>query len=204
MIKQLLLFALLIFSISCNATKELVKESPSKREIENAGTFTGQKQPEWVSIGERSKIKELYPKKMPFNAESTGQNLNLLKRRMNATTLSAEYSRAISTAIAQSALDMVDNSDINQEVFMDSISAASKAQFSGFVKESEWWRKTVDGEGKEEYTYYVLYLIDEDVFKRNLRGSIRNASEVIDEIGDGIAKGLENNLDNVVKLYGAQ
>lgn len=208
MIKKILLFTLLIISISC-ATKSKVVENKNEKpfdELENAGTFTGQKRPDWMSMNGISEIKELYPGKVPFRAELTGANVNLLRRRANTTTLNAQVSQVVSTAIAQSAYDMLGGSESSVDVdsFASSISAASKAQFSGFTQEGEWWVKIKwKKDGKEEYRYYVLYLIDQDRFNRILSGTIRDASKVINEVGDNIAQALEDNIESVNKAYEA-
>lgn len=107
------------------------------RIVEDAGTLTGAKRPAWVSmINSKSAIADEFKGKVPFTYFESGKDLNLLRRRVNTTTLAAEYSRVISTAIAQSALDMASgsSSSINEQEFRDSISAASKAQFSDFMK----------------------------------------------------------------------
>ena len=205
MIKKILLFTLLIISISC-ATKSKVVENKSDGKIllEDAGTFTGQKKPDWVGA-DKSKIKELYPGKVPFTATLKGADINLLRRRVNTTTLNARLAQEISTAIVQSAYDMSgggSSEDVNS--FASSISAASKAQFSGFTQEGEWWVKIKwKKDGKEEYRYYVLYLIDQDRFNRILSGTIRDASKVINEVGDNIAQALEDNIESVNKAYEA-
>lgn len=200
MIKKIL-FAVFTasFLMSCATT--------GGRIVEDAGTLTGARRPSWVSkINSKSAIADEFPGKVPFTYSESGSNLNLLRRRVNTTTLAAEYSRVLSTAIAQSALDMASgsSSSINEQEFRDSISAASKAQFSGFMKEGDWWvkrEKTVNGQIEEEYTYFVLYLVDEATFKRNLSSSIKNSSQVIDSIGEDISTGLQNNIDNVADLY---
>lgn len=204
MIKKILLFTLLIISISC-ATKSKVVENKSDGKIllEDAGTFTGQKKPDWVGA-DKSKIKELYPGKVPFTATLKGADINLLRRRVNTTTLNARLAQEISTAIVQSAYDMSgggSSEDVNS--FASSISAASKAQFSGFSKESEWWMRFRETDGREVYEYYVLYLIDQDRFNRILSGTIRDASKVINEVGDNIAQALEDNIESVNKAYEA-
>lgn len=208
MIKKSLLFILLIISISCATKSKVVENKPASKKltvIEDAGTLTGKEAPEWISMNKISDIKKLYPGKVPFILEDLrGANLNLLKRRANTTTLNAQLSRVISTVILQSANDMLGGSESSADVdsFANSISAESKAKFSGFMQESEWWQR-VEYDGKEEYRYYVLYLIDQDRFNRILSGTIRDASKVINEVGDNIAKALEDNIESVNKAYDA-
>lgn len=186
----------------------MVENKPASKKltvIEDAGTLTGKEAPEWISMNKISDIKKLYPGKVPFILEDLrGANLNLLKRRANTTTLNAQLSRVISTVILQSANDMLGGSESSADVdkFESSISAESKAKFSGFMQESEWWQR-VEYDGKEEYRYYVLYLIDQDRFNRILSGTIRDASKVINEVGDNIAKALEDNIESVNKAYDA-
>lgn len=186
----------------------MVENKPASKKltvIEDSGTLTGKEAPEWISMNKISDIKKLYPGKVPFILEDLrGANLNLLKRRANTTTLNAQLSRVISTVILQSANDMLGGSESSADVdkFESSISAESKAKFSGFMQESEWWQR-VEYDGKEEYRYYVLYLIDQDRFNRILSGTIRDASKVINEVGDNIAKALEDNIESVNKAYDA-
>lgn len=205
MTKKILLFTLLIISISCATKSKVVENKPELKVIEDAGTFTGQKRPDWMSMNGISEIKELYPGKVPFRAELKGANLNLLRRRANTTTLNAQVSQVVSTAIAQSAYDMLGGSESSVDVdsFASSISAASKSQFSGFTQEGEWWMKIMNPDGSEEYRYYVLYLINQDHFNRILSGTIRDASKVINEVGDNIAQALEDNIESVNKAYEA-
>lgn len=207
MIKKILLFTLLIISISCaTSSKSQVAEiSYGEIEIENTGTFTGQKRPDWMSMSKISEIKELYPGKVPFRADMEGANINLLKRRVNTTTLNAQLSSVISSVILEKAKDLMGGNSTLTEAEVDSfgssITVASRSHISGFIKESEWWIKTKNKEsGEEKYKYYVLYLIDQDRFNRMLSGIIDSAAEEA-KLDESISKALQNNIEDVTKAY---
>lgn len=160
------------------------------------GQSIGVKQPEWLKyINTLSKISELYPKKIAFAYEETGTDLNYLKRKINSTTLSAEYSRTLTQAILQFA-----NEESKQDMteHEQSIQQASASTFSGFKKEGEWWQLKRYPNGDEKYTYYVLYLVDESNFDRALSGVIKKSSGTI---GEEIAQKLEKNIENVKNVY---
>lgn len=164
--------------------------------IEDMGSSIGVAQPEWMQyITSVSKMEALYPKKVPFTYNETGTDLNYLKRKINSTTLSAEYSRTLTQAVLQSASEESGQDFTEHE---QSIQQASSSTFSGFRKEGEWWQLKRYPNGDEKYTYYVLYLVDEDNFDRALSSVIKKSSGTI---GEEIANKLEKNIENVKNIY---
>ena len=188
--KTKLFIIMLVSSIlfSCASTKATT--------IDDMGRAIGIKQPEWMQyITSVSKMDALYPKKVPFTYNEIGTDLNYLKRKVNSTTLSAEYSRTLTQAVIQAASE-ASGQDMTRH--FQSIQQASASTFSGFKKEGEWWILQKYPDGDEKYTYYVLYLVDEDNFNRSLSSVIEKSS---DTIGEQIAKELEKNIENVKNIY---
>lgn len=170
--------------------------------IDDMGAITGAQPPKWLPyVSETSKIKdELYPKKVPFVYEISGKDLRYLKRQANATGAAADYARTMSTAVIASAgyQTTAYDGEITSEQFAELVQSASRAKFSGFKKEGEWWVLRKFSDGREEYSYYVLYLMDESIFNKNI-GLI--ADELSSKIGETLSTQIKNNVDNITEIF---
>ena len=170
--------------------------------IDDMGAVTGAKQPRWLPyVSEASKIKEeLYPNKVPFVYEIQGKDLRYLKRQANSTGAAADYARTMSTAVRATAAEMAEGYDeqIVSTQFAELVETAARAKFSGFKKEGEWWVLRKFADGREEYSYYVLYLIDEVLFNKNI-GLM--ADDLSSKIGNDLSSIIKDNADNITETF---
>ncbi len=209
--KFLFCLSIIIFVASCSSTptqttttapQQPVRNIARMEIIDEKGYAFGVEQPQWVApaIEGSSKVSALYPGKRAFVLDSRGKNLKLLQRKSNTTEINAVLSRIAGTAIIQNARNILiaSGEDINADEYSDAIQQASRASFSGLVPESDWWILQSDGQ-KEEYTYLVLYLIDEKLFERQF-GNING--RVADAIGDtALANAVKRETDSALELF---
>lgn len=170
--------------------------------IDDMGSVTGAKQPRWLPyVSETSRIKEeLYPKKIPFVYEIQGKDSRYLKRQANSTGAAAEYARTMSSVVRATAAEMAEGYDeeIASTQFAELVETAAKAKFSGFKKEGEWWVLRRYSDGREQYFYYVLYLIDEVIFNKNI-GLM--ADDLSSKIGNDLSSIIKDNAENITEAF---
>ncbi|MDO6994719.1 hypothetical protein Q5M87_11945 [Brachyspira innocens] len=165
--------------------------------IDTKGAALGLEAPEWINyVSSVSQMQSLFPGKVAFVKYETGPNLSLIQRRVNTTGINADYARVVSTAVKQAFKEHANWSDeeFNQKMGEDSIIGSAKAKFKGLKKEGDWWVLRRDLDGNKEYTYYVLYLLDEQIFLKDLGLIIEESAQSIGNsaLGDKVKSDIQN------------
>ena len=190
------LTALVLFGAlaSCSSTRKLKGEEPvmmtGKPEIiDYPGLALGSQIPDWViAIGDGSQKKvrkslDIPNSKQIFILQNKGTNLDFLQIWTDQVYVKAEVASAIEQTVAQTVQSEISLSDAGQQVDEKSAKIYSASMtnvtLNGLEKESDYWIKTstpqldvrnpkIVKEYKEEYTYYVVYTIDRDLYERQL------------------------------------
>ena len=165
--------------------------------IDTKGAALGLQAPEWINyVSSVSQMQNLFPGKVAFVKYEIGSNLNLIQRKINTTGINADYARVISTAVKEAFKEHANWSedDFQQRMGEDSILGSAKAKFKGLKKEGDWWVLRKDTEGNKQYTYYVLYLIDEQIFLKDLGLIIEESTKSIGNsaLGDKVISDIQS------------
>ena len=163
--------AVLAGCASTSPVKNEVKSAGAPVPIDWQGAEFGDPIPEWVKAVSNSDKEVLMrlPEmegKIPFLATGMGQDLDILKTWVDTNDAAGEISKSIRTTVdTEAGTNLHGNKDKETSAKMAKalVTAVSKAQFSGFMKERSFWtqvRKPDDG--KTEYRYYVLYSIERE------------------------------------------
>jgi len=196
-------------AVACATTSETTTETSSVSRpkavttlIDNKGAAFGISTPEWVELAVvgASKVATLYPNKVAFVQEEIGGNQKLLAMRGSTTGVNAQFASVVATAIIANYKSVADASgeEFNEDAYRSTIEAGAKAQFSGLVKESDWWI-LVDVSGRQEYRYYFLYLMDEDLFAEQVIALAKDSGEKLDN--PELAKAVELDVQSTVDLF---
>lgn len=206
--KVVCLIILSSLAVAC-ATTSKTTETPSVSRpkaattlIDNKGAAFGISTPEWVELAVvgASKVATLYPNKVAFVQEEIGGNQKLLAMRGSTTGVNAQFASVVATAIIANYKNVTDASGekFNEDAYRSTIEAGAKAQFSGLVKESDWWI-LVDVSGRQEYRYYFLYLMDEDLFAEQVVALAKDSANKLDN--PELAKAVERDVQSTVDLF---
>lgn len=204
----LYVLAVSITLASCASTSgSTVTTAPSRPKtevIDHQGMAYGIAPPEWFEYavqGLASKIASLYPGQQPIVYSATGSNKDLLKRRGNTTGVNAEVARIASTAVIQNANDMAKatGQEYDVESYSDAVQQAAMSAFQGLKKEGEWWTLVRDSNGKEEYRYFFLYLMDNDLFSEQISTLSKDTAKELNNTS--LEDAVERNADDAEKLY---
>jgi hypothetical protein len=157
--------------------------------IDYQGAAIGSNVPEWVEAAVNSDLDTI--KKMPrFKGKEpivdwgNGQNLDLLRSFVNNFNVAAGVSRRITTYVEAefggSQLGSKDSPD-NRNFVKEIVGSFSNAEFSGLAREMDYWIKLriVDrgkGTQTEEYRYYVVYSIPEDILQHQIDAALGRVS----------------------------
>ena len=191
------LTALVLFGAlaSCSSTRKLKGEEPGmmtgKPEIiDYQGLALGSQIPDWVvAIGDGSQKKvrkslDIPNSKQIFILQNKGTNLDFLKIWTDQVDEKAEIASSIEQTIAQTVQSEMEVRQADQQVKTKAAKIYSATMtnvtLNGLSKEDYYWIKTrtpkVDVNTKKllatdynyEYTYYVVYTLDKDLYERQV------------------------------------
>jgi len=163
------------------AIKITDRSAPPYDVIDHKTLALGQEVPEWVLayitdgvVGVESLPR--YEGKFVFIGEDTGTNLNALRQWATGFTVAQDLSRLVSTRVQAKFAGAAAGSPDDEygRYFENVVKSASDASYTGARKETDFWLlkryfkedgETVD---REEYDYYVLITIDQEVLKRQI------------------------------------
>ena len=203
------LTALVLFGAlaSCSSTRKLKGEEPGmmtgKPEIiDYQGLALGSQIPDWViAIGDGSQKKvrkslDIPNSKQIFILQNKGTNLDFLKIWTDQVDEKAEIASSIEQTIAQTVQSEMSLSEAGEQVDSKSAKIYSASMtnvtVNGLDKEASYWIKTstpqldvrnpkIVKEYKEEYTYYVVYTIDRDLYERQLMQAMDDVDDNDDQ-----------------------
>ena len=125
----------------------------------------------------------------------------------STTGVNAQFASVVATAIIANYKSVADASGekFNEDAYRNTIEAGAKAQFSGLVKESDWW-VLVDVNGKQEYRYYFLYLMDEELFAEQVVALAKDSGDKLDNqaLAEAVAKDVQSTVDLFNKVQDKQ
>jgi len=149
--------------------------------VDYQGAAIGSNVPDWVEAAVNSDLEAIkriprFNGKVPIVDWGNGQNLDLLRSWVNNFNVSAGISRRITTYVeAEFGGTQLGTKDTpeNRNYIKEVVASLSSAQFSGLAKEMDYWIKLriVDrgkGTQTEEYRYYVVFSIPEDVLQHQI------------------------------------
>lgn len=186
----------------CASTSPVKNEvKPGAQIIDWQGSELGRAIPEWVYAANDSdkgalmRLPEMEGK-IPFSVTGTGQDRDLLKIWVDTNDASAELSKLIRENVTATAgTGTRGNKDEDKEAAKKMAHAVvtvfSNTQFSGFMKERDFWTQVRRQDGQTEYRYYVLYSIERENLAHQIdvalgKISAENAKEqeLLDEISE--------------------
>jgi len=149
--------------------------------VDYQGAAIGSEIPAWVEAAVNSDLDTIkkmprFKDKEPIVDWGTGQNLDLVRSFVNNFNVAGGVSRRIITYVEAefggSQLGSKDNPE-NRNFVKEIVGSFSNAEFSGLAREMDYWVKLriVDrgkGTQTEEYRYYVVYSIPEDILQRQI------------------------------------
>ncbi|MDR1243243.1 MAG: hypothetical protein LBM00_10765 [Deltaproteobacteria bacterium] len=147
---------------------------------DHQGARAGRPIPGWITAvmdGDTGPlyIMEKFKGRKIFVTSASGVDRDLT-RRLAESKISAEFASTMTQDIQSSLLTSV-KGDVNKggEVSIDDITAVSSiVSTSGLSKDMDYWVQTTDrGTGKREYTYYMVYSMDEFQFQAQLEAALR-------------------------------
>lgn len=178
--------------------------------IDHAGAALGSPVPEWVQFAVTSDKEALmaiprFSGKVPFIEWGSGQNLDLTRSWVNNFGAQSLISRTISTYIevefAGSLQGSKDN-EASRNYLKELAASVSSAQFSGFMREMDYWikvRNTVTQ--AEEYRYFVVYSMSQDDLNYQIAQAMgrvaaetQEQQELKDELEDAIQRVRFNSI----------
>lgn len=164
---------------SCATTSPVKNEVKSGAQIIDwQGAELGRAVPEWVyAVNDSDKAALLkLPEmegKVSFSVTGTGKDRDLLKVWVDTNDASAELSKLIQenvTATAETGTrgNKDEDKDAARKMVQAITTVFSNTQFSGFIKERDFWTQVRHPDGEKEYRYYVLYSIDRENLARQI------------------------------------
>lgn len=170
--------------------------------IDYPGFALGKEIPDWViAVDEGSNKKvgkalDLDTDKQLFVITNKGVDLDFLKTWTDQVDVRSEVANSLSTAVAnavEATMSGTETSEIEKEKIYKQYSISlTNLELNGLKKEAQYWVKyrtlTEDGTAVKsdnkyvsEYTYYVVFSIDKDIYSEQLNAAINgvedNASE---------------------------
>jgi len=163
------------FVVSCGSTSKKVSPKVAKQEIviiEHKGTLLGADMPQWVmkaleSTDAVEKMPE-YAGKYAFIADERGQDLSGLQTWANNFTIQPMVATRIDNAV-EAAFRGGQAGDVKKvgEYFQRYVETKTSVNFTGLVKEGDWWVRTRENSG-EYYRYIVLYTVDKKILDKQI------------------------------------
>jgi hypothetical protein len=157
--------------------------------LDYQGAAIGSDIPTWVEAAVNSDLATIqkmprFSGKEPVVDWGTGQNLDLVRSFVNNFNVSAGISRRITTYVEAefggAQLGSKDSPD-NRNFVKEIVASFSQTEFSGLAREMDYWIKLriIDhgnGTQTEEYRYYVVYSIPEDVLQYQIDAAMGKIS----------------------------
>ncbi|MBO4532334.1 MAG: hypothetical protein J5726_01360 [Treponema sp.] len=192
---------------SCGSTLKLKGEDPvmmtgTPEIIDYQGLALGSQIPDWViAIGDGSQKKvrrslDIPNSKQIFILQNKGTDLDYVQIWTDQVDARAEIASSIEQTIAQTVQSEISVQDAGMQVDEKSAKIYSATMtnvtVNGLVKECYYWIKTrtpqIDSKNpkvvkdyKEEYTYYVVYTIDKDLYERQLKQAMDDVQDNDDQ-----------------------
>ncbi len=192
---------------SCGSTLKLKGEEPIMNTgrpevIDYQGLALGSAVPEWViAIGDGSerrvrKSLDIPNSKQIFILQNKGTDLDFLKAWTDQVDARAEIASSVEQTIAQTVQSEMEvrQTDDQQKVKAAKIYSATMTNvtLNGLSKEDYYWIKTrtpkVDVKTPKlatdynyEYTYYVVYTLDKDLYERQVRQAMDDVQDNDDQ-----------------------
>ena len=187
--------------LSCGSTKNTVNITSQNVKIERVdwqGASTGTMPPVWLEavtsgdVEEVAKALNVDSKQYKvFVISNSGPNLDFLKTWTDNVDAVSEVSGSMSRVVGQSVqANMTGTSEEVQKNVEQAVKVASSVELIGLEKKASYWVKTrrektgiiepkYDSDYEPSvYTYYVVYIMSNEVFDRSLRASMdRGISE---------------------------
>lgn len=192
---------------SCGSTLKLKGADPvmmtgTPEIIDYPGLALGSQVPDWViAIGDGSQKRVRKSLDIPNSSQiiilqNKGTNLDFLKIWTQQVDAKAEIASSIEQTIAQTIQSEMSLQDAGQQVDEKSAKIFSASMtnvtINGFEKVCDYWIKTrtpqIDSknpkivkEYREEYTYYVVYEIDKDLYDYQLQQAMDDVQDNDDQ-----------------------
>jgi hypothetical protein len=155
--------------------------------VDYQGAVTGSEIPAWVQAAidfDTESLQKLpgFEGKIAIVDYGVGQNRELLRSMVNNFNIQASVARRISNYVEANfgGEQLGDKNTAENKSFVEEVVATfSKVTISGLAKEKEYWVKlrTIDRDKKtdsEQYYYYVLYSIPEQVLNEQITRAMTN------------------------------
>ena len=192
---------------SCGSTLKLKGEEPVMNTgrpevIDYQGLALGSEVPQWViAIGDGSekrvrKSLDIPNSKQIFILQNKGNDLDFLKAWTDQVDARAEIASSIEQTIAQTVQSEMEvrQADTQEKIKAAKIYSATMTNvtLNGLFKEDYYWIKTrtpkVDvakpklaTDYNYEYTYYVVYTIDKDLYERQIKQAMDDVEDNDDQ-----------------------
>ena len=113
--------------------------------------------PKWFSsLKNENELKKLYDDKLILIYKDSGKDLRYISKNVNSVKINKIFYEYISKELKK---------------YLNNI--PNNINFTGLKKEGDWWElKNIDG--KDDYEYTVLYVMDKELFNRQLKDIIDN------------------------------
>lgn len=196
----------LVLLSSCASNKlkgnEPVMATGTPEIIDYPGIALGKKVPEWVMAideGENKKVAKALgvdKKTKLVVITNKGNDLDFLKTWSDQVDARAEIASTIEQTIAQSVQSSFAGTDAaiqaKKREFNIYSAAMTNVTMNGLEKIASYWVKTrilkegvkkakLDSDYIIEYTYYVVYGIDKDIFERQVNAAIQDVEDNSDQ-----------------------
>ncbi len=193
-----LTFVAALFLVSCGSTptpkSEVKVEKPKMVIIEDKGTLVGISSPAWVANALQSTVAVEkmpdYAGKYAFIGEEEGQDIGALKTWADNFVIQPLIAaRVDSTVEAQFKGAQVGGKDLAGEYYQRYVATKTSINFTGLVKEGDWWIRFKDSPDSrnEKYRYYILYTVDKKLLDEQI-------SRYLDEKANGIQDAKEKEI----------
>ena len=192
---------------SCGSTLKLKGEEPVMNTgvpeiIDYQGLALGSQVPDWViAIGDGSqkrvrKSLDIPNSKQIFILQNKGNDLDFLKAWTDQVDDRAEIASSIEQTIAQTVQSEMDVRQADQQVKTKSAKIYSATMtnvtINGLAKEDYYWIRTrtpktdvakpkLPTDYNYEYTYYVVFTLDKDLYERQIRQAMDDVEDNDDQ-----------------------
>jgi hypothetical protein len=183
--------------------------------VDYQGAVTGSEIPAWVQAAidfdtvSLQKLPE-FEGKVAVVDYGVGQNLELLRSMVNNFNIQASVARRISNYVEANfgGEQLGDKDSAENRSFVEEVVATfSRVTISGLAREKEYWVKlrTIDRDKKtdsEQYYYYVLYSIPEQILNEqiaramgNISAKTRDQEEIRSNVEEAMKRAMYNSVE---------
>lgn len=203
------LATLLLASCASNP-KPLKDVSPEVEIVEHKGTAWGIEQPAWVAqvigtVNQKTLCKALgLTDKKIWVLTRSGEELEFLQNWVDQVDARSEIAAAINQRIEDTVTAELRGSDskIDSKELERISRRAANVNTAGLEKETDWWTKTrqlglgvkkakSETDYSYQYNYLVIYSMDDDLFRKQLKISLENIKNEVPNAEDLIRKVTE-------------